>query len=820
VHNANINAIEIVDAGPFIPTAVTGVTVDPTSANLDTGDTVLLSATVAPLDATDTTVSWLSSDTSVATVDTNGLVTSIAPGSVDITVTTTDGGFVATSNITVSDVNVTGVVVSPSSITLSLNEVQTLSAAVSPSDATNPAVIWSSSDSGIVSVTPSGQIEGLSAGIATITATTVDGSFTSTSTVTVDNSFPALILDSVSDQQGVEGGNVSLLLSSSGGSPSELVTYGAQGLPGGLTIDSSTGEISGVLAVGSSAMSPYTVTVTADKPSSDLVSQQFSWTVSTSNSGGGEVLYRVNTGGSTIPSHDDSPVDWSSDTGNFGNSGNSIYLSALDGFKSTYDQGKSSAYDGSIVMTDPSLPAGLPSELFETQRYDRQSLPNMQWSFPVSNGTLVEVRLYFAELWSGITGSGQRVFDVSVEGTVPAEFTNIDAFGRNGALGAFMLSYQVTITDGSLDLEFLRGVHNANINAIEIVDAGPFIPTAVTGVTVDPTSANLDTGDTVLLSATVAPLDATDTTVSWLSSDTSVATVDTNGLVTSIAPGSVDITVTTTDGGFVATSNITVSDVNVTGVVVSPSSITLSLNEVQTLSAAVSPSDATNPAVIWSSSDSGIVSVTPSGQIEGLSAGIATITATTVDGSFTSTSTVTVDNSFPALILDSVSDQQGVEGGNVSLLLSSSGGSPSELVTYGAQGLPGGLTIDSSTGEISGVLAVGSSAMSPYTVTVTADKPSSDLVSQQFSWTVSTSNSGGGEVLYRVNTGGSTIPSHDDSPVDWSSDTGNFGNANNSIYLVANSTLKSTYDQGKSSAYDGPIAMTVVRTPICNGLFQ
>ncbi|PQJ15197.1 malectin domain-containing carbohydrate-binding protein, partial [Aureicoccus marinus] len=285
-----------------------------------------------------------------------------------------------------------------------------------------------------------------------------------------DNSFPSLTLDSVLDQQGFEGSSVSLMLSSEGGSPSELVTYGAQGLPVGLSINSATGEISGVLAAGSSAMSPYTVTVTADKPSSDQVSQQFSWTVSTSNSGGGEVLYRVNTGGSTIASHDDSPVDWSSDTGNFGSVNNSIYLIANSTLKSTYDQGKSSAYDGPIVMTDPSLAVGLPSELFETERYDRGSDPNMQWSFPVNNGTLVEVRLYFAELWSGITGPGQRVFDVSVEGTVPTEFTNIDAFGRNGALGAFMLSYQVTVTDGSLDLELIRNIQDADINAIEIIE--------------------------------------------------------------------------------------------------------------------------------------------------------------------------------------------------------------------------------------------------------------------------------------------------------------------------------------------------------------
>jgi len=82
--------------------AVTGVTVSPTSASISTGATTQLTATVAPSNATNKAVSWSSSNTGVATVNSSGLVTGVAAGSATITVTTQDGSKTATSAITVT----------------------------------------------------------------------------------------------------------------------------------------------------------------------------------------------------------------------------------------------------------------------------------------------------------------------------------------------------------------------------------------------------------------------------------------------------------------------------------------------------------------------------------------------------------------------------------------------------------------------------------------------------------------------------------------------------------------------------------------------
>ena len=80
---------------------VTGVTLDKSTDSVEVGSTTTLTPTVAPSNASDTSVSWSSSNTSVATVN-NGVVTGVSTGSATITVTTTDGSFTDTCTVTVT----------------------------------------------------------------------------------------------------------------------------------------------------------------------------------------------------------------------------------------------------------------------------------------------------------------------------------------------------------------------------------------------------------------------------------------------------------------------------------------------------------------------------------------------------------------------------------------------------------------------------------------------------------------------------------------------------------------------------------------------
>lgn len=167
------------------------VEVDPTALTLTEGETATLTATVTVEAAdvnVDTTVTWSSNDTSIATVDANGKVTAVAAGTT--TITATVGGKTATCEVTVSAaaVVVTGVSLNKTTTALTVGGEETLVATVAPDNATNKAVTWSSSDTSIVTVDENGKVTAVGAGTATITVTTADGGFTATCVVTVNTS--------------------------------------------------------------------------------------------------------------------------------------------------------------------------------------------------------------------------------------------------------------------------------------------------------------------------------------------------------------------------------------------------------------------------------------------------------------------------------------------------------------------------------------------------------------------------------------------------------------------------------------------------------
>lgn len=165
---------------------VTGVSVVPTAGSVTVGQTLTITASVAPADATNKAVTWSSSSDSIATVSDDGVVTGVAEGDATITVTTEDGGFTATCDVTVeaATVAVTGVSVSPTSDSITVGETLTLTATVAPDNATNKTVTWSTSEATVATV-EDGVVTGVSAGDATITVTTEDGDFTATCDVTV-----------------------------------------------------------------------------------------------------------------------------------------------------------------------------------------------------------------------------------------------------------------------------------------------------------------------------------------------------------------------------------------------------------------------------------------------------------------------------------------------------------------------------------------------------------------------------------------------------------------------------------------------------------
>ena len=177
---------------PKVP--VTGVTLDKTAMEITVGDAdVKLTATVAPENAIDKTVSWSSDKTDVAIVDAEGSVHAVAPGTATITVTTTDGGKTATCVVTVKAavVPVTGVTLEPSTLEITVGDADVkLTATVAPENATDKTVSWSSDKTDVATVDTEGSVHAVAPGTATITVTTTDGGKTATCVVTVKAVLP------------------------------------------------------------------------------------------------------------------------------------------------------------------------------------------------------------------------------------------------------------------------------------------------------------------------------------------------------------------------------------------------------------------------------------------------------------------------------------------------------------------------------------------------------------------------------------------------------------------------------------------------------
>uniref|UniRef100_UPI00047BDC8D malectin domain-containing carbohydrate-binding protein n=1 Tax=Arenibacter latericius TaxID=86104 RepID=UPI00047BDC8D len=213
--------------------------------------------------------------------------------------------------------------------------------------------------------------------------------------------------------------------------------YSAQGLPPGLVIEPTNGQIGGTVEFGAEVNSPYTVTITVDDSdgfTNDAVSISFEWTII------GSTAIRINAGGSEITSE-----------GNI--------------FKA--DQ----YFVGGQSYTNSSAQVPL---MYKTER----SSPTLTFAYniPLPNDDYTVI-LHFAEIYRGATGGGTggigtRVFDVKIEDNLVLD--NYDIYADVGPETVVKKTFPVTLTDGTLNLYFSAlaadgGVDQPKISAIEIL---------------------------------------------------------------------------------------------------------------------------------------------------------------------------------------------------------------------------------------------------------------------------------------------------------------------------------------------------------------
>ena len=487
-----------------IPIEVDEVTLDKVEASLKVGETVNLTATVKPDEATDKTVTWSTSDDSVAIVK-DGVVTAIKLGSA--TITAKSGDKTATCTVTVVATDVTSVTLDKTSVSLKAGETVTLTATVNPDDATDKTVTWSTSDASVATII-NGVVTAVKVGTATITVKAGDKTATCSVTV-VATDVTSVNLDKTS---------VSL----------------------------KAGE---------------TVTLTATVNPDDATDKTVTWSTSDASvatvTNGVVTAVKVGTATITAKAGDKTATC-------------SVTVVATEVTSVTLDK------------TSASLKAGETVTLTATVNPDDATDKTVTWSTSdasvatVTNGVVTAVKVGTATI-TAKSGDKTATCTVTVVATdvtsVTLDKTSVSLkAGETVTLTATVNpddATDKTVTWSTSDAS-VATIINGVVTAVKVgtatitVKAGDktatcsvtVVATDVTSVNLDKTSVSLKAGETVTLTATVNPDDATDKTVTWSTSDASVATV-TNGVVTAVKVGTA--TITAKAGDKTATCSITVT---------------------------------------------------------------------------------------------------------------------------------------------------------------------------------------------------------------------------------------------------------------------
>jgi len=605
-------------AGCVAPVAA--VTVSPAAPTVQVGQTAQLTAT--PRDAsgnplTGRVITWQSSNGAVASVNGSGLVTAVATGAA--TITATSEGQSGTAVVTVSNVPVASVTVTPASA--SVQQGATVQLTATPRDANGTAlsgrvVTWGSNTTAVATVSGSGLVSGAGAGSATITATSEGQSGTAAITVTAPTGQLA-IGDSVQATVSTWVRNIAQPPAdpATGTPPSVIGTQpaGARGV-----VDS--GPVLNTTPGGDGAIRYHVLFAAA--PSGWVVQDYLA-----------KIVPTVPVAAVTVTPASVSVLQ-----------GQTVQLTAtprdangnpLTGRVITWQSSNSAiaSVNGSGLVSG--VAAGGPVTMTATSEGQSGTATVTVTLAPVAAVTVTPSAANIA-----ITGTVQLTATPRDANGNPLTGRAISWSSSNNNIATVNGSGLVTgVTAGSVTI---TATSEGQSGTASITVAGA----PVASVTVTPPSASVPAGQTVQLTATLKDANGnvlTGRTVTWASNNTTVATVNSNGLVTTKVAGSA--TITATSEGQSGTAAITVTPVPVASVTVTPATAGVAVGSTVQLTA--TPKDAngnplTGRVVTWQSSNNAIASVNGSGLVSGVAAGgPVTITATSEGQSGTAAVTVT-----------------------------------------------------------------------------------------------------------------------------------------------------------------------------------
>ncbi len=582
---------------------VSSISLNKANVTVTEGESFRLVATVLPENATDKTVSWSSSDESLATVDQSGYVRALAAGVVSIMAKAGDKTASCTVTINKLHVDVSSITLNKTTLSLVEGDSETLVATVKPDNASNKTVTWTSSDDSIATVNENGKVTAIKEGYATITAKAEDKTAECQVTVSKMEIPVSSIVLNTNNLEVVEGESVRLIAtvnppnatnaSITWSSSSDVVaSVDQQGLvtalkEGVAVITAQAGDKTATCRVTVSKNIIAVTSITLNKSTLSLKEGESETLVAT-----------VGPDNAT-----DKTVTWSSSNASVATVDQSGRVAALK--------------EGTATIT---AKAG-----------DKTATCSVTVSKNVVAVTSIALNKTSLSLKEGesetlvATVSPDNATDKTVTwSSSNTSIATVDASGRVTA-----------IKEGTATITATAGDKSATCSVTVSKNV-----VAVTSIALNKTSLSLKEGESETLVATVSPDNATDKTVTWSSTNTSVATVDASGRVTAIKEGTATITAKAGDKS--ATCSVTVSKnvVAVTSIALNKTSLSLKEGESETLVATVSPDNATDKTVTWSSTNTSVATVDASGRVTAIKEGTATITAKAGDKSATCAVTV------------------------------------------------------------------------------------------------------------------------------------------------------------------------------------
>ena len=589
VQNADINVIQPVNS----------ISLNKETTELWVNETEKLTVTYDPQDATTQSVTWSSSDNSVATVAPDGTITAVGKGTATITAKTSNAKEDKCEVIVKQPV--TGISLNKNTLELEKGATEKLTATVLPGNADgDKTVTWLSSNNDVATV-ENGVVTAIGKGSATITARTANG-IEATCAVTVGVplkgiSFKNNITEKTLNR--TEQFTLEVVFNPTDTDVDKTIKWSSTDTSVATVVDgvvTAVGDGETVITATASNGMTATCKVKVIIPLNSISIKE-----STSILCGGteklEVTYNP------VDTTDDKTISWTSDNEEVATVSTDGTVTAKGVGTANIKATTSKGLEATCAVTV--LPVELESIIIKEQ------------NITINKGQSQDLTIVYvpenATEDKGITWSSENDEIVSVS--------------ENGTITAHKVG-KVTITATAENGE----------EATTIVD----VKSPLVSISLNETEKQLNKGETLQLNVTFNPDDTTDDkTITWTSTDDAVASVE-NGLVTAKSAGTAYIKASV--GELEVTCKIEVK-VPLEGIKLNKETTEILRRQEEKLQVALNPEDATyEGSLIWTSSDETVATVDENGVITAVKAGTAVITVKAIEGEneFTDTCTVTV----------------------------------------------------------------------------------------------------------------------------------------------------------------------------------